>query len=390
MLTSSFRNGGADVTVIQMLNAAEPGIEKSWKGDPLAEAALRSSLGASYVTLSQPDRARPQLERALALYQSLGRYSDGADTLLVLGINAQGPEGRMVAAADYYQRALEALKRAGKDASPALSFRVKVYLAGVLISAHRLPDARALLDEAIGLADRDSTIPRAQLPAAWTHQGEICVEEARFDQGEALFHRAIAADPNTSDAWLGLARSSFLKQNFTAAAKFAHQNYDLEASYNREHIADAAEAEGEWARYRADIGEAEPAVAQIRNALPDLRKDYLDGFMLARYLQIAAHVYEKAGRFDEAAQFARQSLDAFHHAQLPELHPLAAASLEDLGNSLAGLKRYHDAIPALDKALAIDRQLGPAYHSSADHIASILNEVRSADRVRLPAAPLHH
>jgi hypothetical protein len=50
MLTSGFKTGGADVTVIQMLNAAEPSIEASWKNDPLAEATLRASMGASYVT----------------------------------------------------------------------------------------------------------------------------------------------------------------------------------------------------------------------------------------------------------------------------------------------------------------------------------------------------
>jgi hypothetical protein len=76
-----------------MLNAAEPGIEASWKNDPPAEATLRASLGASYATLDKPYRAKLQLERALALFQSLGRHVDSADTLLVLGINAQRVEG---------------------------------------------------------------------------------------------------------------------------------------------------------------------------------------------------------------------------------------------------------------------------------------------------------
>jgi len=385
MLTSSFRNGGADVTVIQMLNASEAGIEKSWKGDPLAEATLRASLGSSYVTLVQPDRAGRQLERALTLFQSLGRDVDAADTLLVLGINAQGPEGRIAAAADYYQRSLEALKRAGKDAPPALVFRVRVYLAGVLYTGRRLSEARTLLDEALALAARDPTVPRDQLPAAWTHQGEILLEEARFDQAEALFHRAIAADRNTADAWIGLARSSYLKQNFSAAAEFSRQDYELAASYNRDHLGDAAEAEVEWARYRAEAGEAEPALAQIRAALPDLRKDYLDGYMLAFYLEAAARVFRKAGHLEEAAQYARESIVAFHRGQVPEAHPLAAASLEDLGSALAGLKRYPEAVPALEEALEIDRKLGPAYAPTADRVQEALTKARTpalADRLR--------
>jgi len=388
MLTSSFRNGGVDMTVIQMLNAAEPGIEKSWKGDPLAEATLRASLGGSYVTLAQSDRARPQLERAVTLFQSLGRYSDAADSLLALGINAQGVDGRISTAADYYQRALEALKRAGKDAPPALVFRVKVYLAGVLYSAHRLAEARALLDEAVTLASRDPAIPRNQLPAAWTHQGELLLEEARFDEAEALFHRAIDADRYTPDAWTGLARSSFLKQNFAAAAEFAQQNYQLAINDNRDHLGDAAEAELQWAHYRAEAGDAQPAVQQVRDAIPDLRKTYPQGFMLALCLQAASRVFNKAGRFEEAARYAREPLDAGRRAQLPEVHPLIAAATEDLGTALAGLKQYREAIPALEKALDINRQLGPAYARVSEGVESALARARSADGLRQP--PAHH
>jgi eukaryotic-like serine/threonine-protein kinase len=388
MLTSSFRSGGADVTVTQMLNAAEPGIEKSWKGDPLAEATLRANLGASYETLVQPERAQAQLVRALALYQSLGRYADAADTLLVLGINAQGPEGNIASAVDYYERALRALQLAGKDASPALLFQIKVYLAGVLYSARRLAEARALLDDAVAAAEHDPSIARDKLPAAWTHQGELLLENARFDEAEALFHRAIDADRYASDAWTGLARSSFLKQNLPAAAEFARQNYQLSLIYNKDHLGDAAEAEVHWARYRAEAGDAGPAVQQILGALPDLRKDYLRGYMLAIYLQAAARVFNKAGRFQEAAQYSRQALDAFHQSQIPEVHPFIAGANEDLGIALAGLKQYRDAIPALEKAVDINRQLGPAYARVSEGVQQALARARSGDRLRQPAA--HH
>jgi eukaryotic-like serine/threonine-protein kinase len=376
MLTSGFKVGGADVTVIQMLNAAEPSIEASWKNDPQAEATLRASLGASYVTLEKPDRAQAELERALTLFQSLGRHADAADTLLVLGINAQHTEGS--AAANYYQRSLEELQRAGKDAPPALVFRVKVYLAGVLSTGfYRLPEAAALLDQAVALADREPSIPRDQLPAAWTHQGEILMEQGHFDAAEARFHQAIAADSKTFDAWTGLARSSFLKQNFPAAAEFAHRNYELTAAYNRDNLADTAEAAAEWARYRAETGEAREAVEQIRAVMPELRKYYATGGMLARYLEGAARVFNKAGLFEPAERSAREALDAFHRGQLPEMHPQAAACLEDLGVALAGLKRYREAVPALEKSVEIERKLGPAYTKLADGVQMVLGQARS-------------
>jgi tetratricopeptide (TPR) repeat protein len=376
MLGSGFKAGGGDVTVFQMLNAAEPSIAASWKDDPLAEATLRTSLGTAYATLQRPGQARLELEKSLVLFQKLGRHADAADDLFVLGIVAQQSESE--AAARYYQRALEELQRAGKDAPPLLLFRVKVYLAGVLYAgSYRLPEAATLLDEAVALAAHDARITRGQLPAAWTHQGEILMEQGRFDEAEALFQKAIAAEKNTFDAWIGLARLNLLKENFRAAAEFAHRNYELTCAFNRDDVGDTAEAAMQWASYRAEAGETAEAVAQIRAATAEIRKMYNAGSMLARYAEIAARVYNKAGLFTPAEQNAREALEGVRQGQLPEVLPLHAACLEDLGGALAGLKRYREAVPALEKALEIDRKLGPAYAKIAAHIEVVLSQARN-------------
>jgi serine/threonine protein kinase/Tfp pilus assembly protein PilF len=376
MLSSGFKVGGADVTVFQMLNSAEPSIEASWKEDPLAEATLRTSLGTAYATLQRREQATLELKKSLVLFQRLGRHVDAADNLFVLGIIAQQSESE--AAARYYQGALEELQRAGRDAPPILQFHVKVYLAGVLIAGfYRLPEAAVLLDEAVALAAHETSIPRRQLPAAWTHQGEILMEQGHFDEAEALFKKAIAADNKTFDAWTGLARLNYLKQNFRTAAGFAQRNYELTCAFNRENLADTAEAAMEWARYRAEAGETSEAVAQVRAATPEIRKLYNVGSMLGRYAQIAARVYNKAGLFSPAEQNAREALEGVHQGHLPEVLPLNAACLEDLGGALAGLKRYREAVPALKKALEIDRKLGPAYAKTADQVEVVLSQARN-------------
>ncbi len=375
MLGSGFKAGGGDVTVFQMLNAAEPSIEASWKDDPLAEATLRASLGATYATLQRPDQATLQLEKALALFQKLGRHVDAADNLFVLGIVAQRSESE--AAARCYQRALEELQRAGKDAPPTLLFQVKVYLAGVLVAGlYRLPEAAALLDEAVALAAHETRISRRQLPAAWTHQGEILMEQGHINEAEALFQRAIAAERNTFDAWIGLARLNFFKENFRSAAESAQRNYELTCAFNRDNLGDTAEAAMEWARYRAEAGETAEAVAQVRAATPEIRKMYNVGLMLARYAQAAARVYNKAGLFNPAEQNAREALEAVRQGRLPEVLPLHAACLEDLGVALAGLKRYREAIPALEKAVGIYSRLGPAYAKTAERVQVVLEQAR--------------
>src|ERR1035437_5973927 len=75
-------------TVAQMLDAAAPRLETSWKGDPLIEATLRNSLGSSYVAVQKYDLAKLQLETARATFQRLGRKSDEAESLFLLGLNA--------------------------------------------------------------------------------------------------------------------------------------------------------------------------------------------------------------------------------------------------------------------------------------------------------------
>jgi hypothetical protein len=72
---------------------------------------------------------------------------------------------------------------------------------------------------------------------------------------------------------MGLARSSFLKQNFRAAAEFAHSNYEVTSTFNRGNLADTAEAAMAWARYRAEAGETAEAMAQIHAAMPENPQD---------------------------------------------------------------------------------------------------------------------
>jgi tetratricopeptide (TPR) repeat protein len=110
--------------------------------------------------------------------------------------------------------------------------------------------------------------------------------------------------------------------------------------------------------------------------MPEIRKMYTVGLMRARYLQAAAHVYNRAGLFEPAEQNAREALEAIRGNLLPEVHPMAAEGLEDLGRALAGLKRNREAAPALEKAVKIYRKLGPAYSKTADSVQVILDQAQ--------------
>ena len=88
------------LTVAQMLDAAAPLVEKSWKDDPLIEATLRTSLGSSYSAVQSLDRAKTQLDAARALFH--GRKSQ---PLAELGIALRGQHRYREAAAAFQRSA---------------------------------------------------------------------------------------------------------------------------------------------------------------------------------------------------------------------------------------------------------------------------------------------
>ena len=161
-----------------------------------------------------------------------------------------------------------------------------------------------------------------------------------------------------------------------AAADFAHRNYELTSAFNPDDLGDTAEAAMEWARYRAEAGETAEAVAQTRATMPEIRKMYNVGSMLARYAQTPRALTSRPG-FSLRRNKTPAKPWSSPPSHLPEVLPLHAACLEDLGGALAGLKRYREAVPALEKALEIDRKLGPAYAKIADRVQVVLNQARA-------------
>jgi tetratricopeptide (TPR) repeat protein len=171
-----------------------------------------------------------------------------------------------------------------------------------------------------------------------------------------------------------LARSSYLREKFPEATAFARRNFEMAEGYGLE---DQAEAEMWWARYRAESGEAAQALVQLREAIPRVRDFYRHGYLVAYYAEPAARILNKTGNFAEAVQFATQALHELQACQMPENHPLTAASLVDLGEARCGLNRSREGVPALEKAVGIYQQLGPAYTALADRAGKVLMQAKA-------------
>ncbi len=96
---------GIDTTIREAINAAEPQIGQTFADQPLVEATIRHTLGASYVYLGKVYQAIPQQERALELRrQALG--AGHPDTL-----NAKNALANSYRDVGHYEQALELLTK---------------------------------------------------------------------------------------------------------------------------------------------------------------------------------------------------------------------------------------------------------------------------------------
>ena len=372
-------------TVAQMLDAAAPRLETSWKGDPLIEATLRNSLGSSYTAVQKYDLAKLQLETARATFQRLGRKSDEAESLFLLGTNA-AEAGAPAESIRYYRAGLERLDSLGKDAPALLVFRTKQSLADDLSSVMNqdLEQAGKLFTEAIELAEREPSIPRSELANARTTQGAMLLNgktaeaEAAFYQALALFRRENYEGIAKGQVFYYLAILNSRRDNFVAAAEFARQYYEVNLRNIGPDHERTAQAKIMWARFRAETGETKEAVEQAREAMQVVRRAVPPlSSVLWTPLASASHILSLAGRFDEAEPLAREQLAIVDHQQLPEADARRAGTLFELGIALQGEKKNREAATTFERADRIYEQLGPVWNLRAEQVRKKLSELRS-------------
>jgi serine/threonine protein kinase len=372
-------------TVAQMLDAAAPRLENSWKGDPSIEATLRTSLGKSFLAVQRHDQAKMLLLAARATFQKLGDQSEEAGVLLLLGQNA-AETGVPAEAVRYYLDALERLNRLGKNAPPLLVFRTKQALADQLYSNMNrdAEEARKLLSEAIDLATREPSIPRAELALAQTTQGSTLMNEGKTVEAEAAFHQAL--ETFHRENYEGIAKAmpyyaltilNARAGNFAAAREAARQCYEVRLRNLGPLHARTADTKIMWARYRAETGETQEAVEQALEAMPTARIGLppLSAILWTSLLNVS-RILNLAGRFSEAETYAREGLAVLDNMHVPEVDARRGQTVFELGQALQGEKKYREATSSLEASAGIFERLGPVWAKRAEQVRKIMRESR--------------
>ena len=200
---------GVNATIRAAVDAAEPGIEKSFDGKPEVEMLIRDTLGESYWYLGEPDRAIRQLERAVALRRKSTLGSDDPDVVSSIANLAvvYRDAGRNSESIPLLEEALTKMKSLnGPDHPDTLTSMTN--LAAGYRDAGRFAEALTLLEESfkvkqakLGPDHAKTLISRNTLALVYRDAGRIA-EALPFQQETLrLSERTLGRDhPNTLTA----------------------------------------------------------------------------------------------------------------------------------------------------------------------------------------------
>jgi eukaryotic-like serine/threonine-protein kinase len=369
-------------TVEQMLESAETRLEKHWQGDALTEATLRRSLGTGYRDTLRNDRARAQLEKSLAIFQSLGDQKEIAISLFHLAALAE-QEGRSKEAVQGYEKVLAYTNRLGKNAPSELIFQTKGRLAAdlSLMLGTRLDEAGNLLDEAIALGLSDLSISRTELAGAMSQRAMLLAEEDKKKEAEAMYRRALEVgrreDPEGHWQAFPLHYLALLiaARDPSQASELARQYYAVTERALGPGHAETASAKIFWMRLRVESGNTLDSAAPVLEAIEIVRTRYPPNYM-NRWVALysAVIILEKTGRFRDAEPPARELLPILDANHAVENDPRRGQSLFLLGTALHGQHKEREAAEALEKSVAIYGASGPNFAGAAGQAKKMLSE----------------
>jgi tetratricopeptide (TPR) repeat protein len=308
---------GSVVTLRQALEAALPQVESSFEGRPLVEAAVRKTLGLSFLYLGDAGTAEQQFRIARARYTA-GLGLDRPDTLwsmngLALSYAALG---RHAEALRLHEETL-ALKKAklGADHPETLSSMSNLALSFLALGRH---------GEALRL-----------------HEETLALWKAKLGPDHPLTLRSMNNLANNYDALGRHGEALKLREETLTLRKVKLRPAHPETLGSMGNLADSYDALG---RHGEALKLHEETLALIKAKLGPDHPDTL------RIMNNLALSYDALGRHGEALKLHEETL-ALKKAKLGPDHPETLVSMANLAESLIRDDRWSEAMAILDDCL---------------------------------------
>jgi non-specific serine/threonine protein kinase/serine/threonine-protein kinase len=175
-----------DIKVRTLLDRAAERIEGKFKDQPLVEAAIRRTIGETYLCIGLSDRAEPHLGRSVALARRfLGDQHPDALGAMVSLAYLYGNQGRHSKAEPLLTAAVEGLQRARGEEHPD-TLRARRYLAGLYADLGKVSQAEPLLFRVLGRCRRTRGESDPSTLSLMLNLAFLSWISGRFAQGQDL------------------------------------------------------------------------------------------------------------------------------------------------------------------------------------------------------------
>ncbi|MBN2448404.1 MAG: serine/threonine protein kinase [Phycisphaerae bacterium] len=326
---------GREITVREVLDQAAAHIEAGvFRDQPAIEAAIRHTIGSTYIALGRYDEAEPHLRRGLALCRELHGPESPEQSA---SIHALGClllyEGELAEAEDLFKEGLAQARQQFGDQSAQVALALN-NLGGVLEAQGKYAEAEPILREVLAL-DRARG---GEITTAANNLGVILQRLGKYDEAEQLYREVLA-----------IHRAEHGNDHPTVASTLDN----LALLLNRwRNDPEAEELMREALRInRKTCGDVHPNTARTLVNLADILLDQR--------------------RYDEAAALYREA-NQVDRAIYGDEHPLTASSMTGLAEVMSAQGNHAAARELFEKALVIQQKtLGPDHPDVAATLSAL-------------------
>jgi eukaryotic-like serine/threonine-protein kinase len=398
-----------NITVRTVLDRAAQNIQGKFNDQPAVEAAIRDTIGGTYLDMGLYAEAQRQLERALALERrTLGPDNPGTiETMIHLGDVADRVSNSSEAEAIFKQTLATANRVLGPDNADTLN--AAKGLANTYLHQGKFALAQPLYNRVLqsrrrvlGPENPDTLMAMNNLAADYSDEGKnaeaetlfsqvadahsrvlgpdhpdtllavnnlanVYVAEGKYVEGEALLSRNIEArrrtlgpeHPDTVNSMLDLANAYLDQGKYAQAEPLFRQVYEAwRVAFGPEHIstllalaglAVALDNQGHYAQ-------AEPLFRQVEVTMRRvLGPEDIDTLWETVNL---GEVYESLGKYNLARTYEAQALAGLRRVQSPE-YPETLTAETDLALDDVSLGDCTQAEPLVREVLEKDKKVQP-------------------------------
>jgi tetratricopeptide (TPR) repeat protein len=385
-----------DLKVRTALDRAAAQIEGKFKGQPLVEASIRQTIGATYEDLGIHLEAQRQIERALDLQRGLLGEADPKtlETMNLL-VDLFLHEGKYTEAEPLAAKVVETQRRVlGEKHTSTLNSMNNLALLyryqGKYAQAEPLYVRVLELQRAVLGAEHLDTL------ASLNNLATLYLTEGKYPQAEPLNIKVLELDrrvlgeehPNTLAAMHNLAELYRREGKYTQAEPLFIKAVEVRSRVLGEEHPDALLSMGNLAvlyAYQGKYKQAQPLLAKVlearRRVLGQEHPDTLDA------LNDLGVLYEKEGDYSQAEPLLTKALELKRHV-LGEEHPATLLTMNGLAQLYLDQGKRQQAESLFGRVLGVRRRvLGPQNPDTITTLIS-LGEIRLQQQRYGDAEPL--